>query len=49
MDIGRQLSLPDSKLLQWEETDRLNAHVTNLGAQLEVSKDLYKDLQNRYQ
>ena len=50
MELSRQLSLPDSKLLQWEECDKfLNPHVNKLGANPQYANELYMDIQRRYQ
>ena len=46
-DVSRQLSLPDSKLLQWQDGDK-NSHVRELGANLEFAFELHKDVQQRY-
>ena len=48
-DISRQLSFPDTKLLQWSEEDRVvHPEATKLGADLLCGQELYKDLQTRY-
>ena len=46
-DVSRQLSLPDSKLLQWQDGDK-NSHVRELGANLEFAFELHKDVQQRH-
>ncbi len=49
MAVSCKLSQPDSILLQWIEKDVLvHKEAAVLGADLEVTVDLYKDLQNIY-
>jgi len=49
VDVSRQLSLPDSKLLVWcEEEEDIPTQAHTLGAQLHHAQHLYTDLQNRY-
>ena len=50
IDITRQLSLPDTKLLKWSEEDKsVHPEAAKLGADLLCSQELYKDLQTCYQ
>ena len=43
-DISRQLSLPDTKLLQWSEEDRaIHPEAIKLGADLLCGQELHKD------
>ena len=49
-DLARQLSLPDTKLLEWSEEDKsVHPEAAQLGADLLCGEELYKDLQTRYQ
>ncbi len=49
MTVSCKLLQPDSILLHWIEKDVLvHKEATVLGADLEVTVDLYKDLQNMY-
>ena len=48
-DISRQLSLPDSELLQWAERDKsVYPEATQLGADLLCGEELYRDLHMSY-
>ena len=50
MDITRQLSFPDTKLLKWSEEDKsVHPEATKLGADLLCAQELYKNLQTCYQ
>ena len=50
VSVVQQLSLPDTKLLKWSDEDKGSAddEAAILGAGLEKSVDLYKDLQELY-
>ena len=50
VSVVQQLSLPDTKLLKWSDKDKGTADIEAaiLGAGLDKSVDLYKDLQERY-
>ncbi len=49
MTVSCKLSQPDSMLLHWLEKDILvHEEAAILGADLEATEDLYKDLQNSY-
>ena len=49
MSVVQQLSLPDTKLLKWNEEDKAtDTEAAILGAGLEKGVDLYKDLQELY-
>ena len=50
VSIVQQLSLPDTKILKWSEEDKAAVHpeASILGAGLDKSVDLYKDLQEKY-
>ena len=49
LDIVRQLSLPDTKLLKWTEEDKsVHPEAAQLGADLLCGEGLYQNLQNRY-
>ena len=49
-DVSRQLSLPDSQLLQWSEVDKtVHPEAAILGADLLSAQELYKDLQVKYE
>ena len=48
--LCRQLSLPDTRILQWSEEDkRVHPEAAKLGAELVFGEALYVDVQNRYQ
>ena len=47
--VVHHLSLPDFKLLKWSEEDNISdPESATLGAELEKSQELYKDLQQAY-
>ena len=49
LDISRQLSLPDSELLQWAERDKsVYPEATQLGTDLLCGEELYRDLHMSY-
>ena len=49
LEVARQLSLPDSKLLKWSEEDKcVHPEAAKLGADLQCAEGLYQDLQTRY-
>ncbi len=49
LDIIRQLSLPDTKLLKWSEEDKsVHPEAAQLGTDLLCGEELYKDLQCVY-
>ena len=50
MEVCRELSLPDSKLLQWTEQDLSScpSEATVIGAGLSAGEKLYKNLQASY-
>ena len=49
LDLSNQLSLSDSKLLAWTEEDKsTHPEADRLGAALDCSQDLYKNLQIKY-
>lgn len=45
----QRLSLPDTKLLKWNEEDKaVNPEAATLGAELSAGLELFKDLQQCY-
>ena len=49
VELTRQLSLPDTKLLKWLEEDKsVHTEAAQLGADLLCGEGLYKDLQAKY-
>jgi len=49
MEVATQLSVSNSKLLQWSPEDKsLNPKSSRLGADLCFSEKLYPDLQEKY-
>ena len=50
VSVVQQLSLPDTKLLKWSDKDKGTAdtEAAILGAGLDKSVELYKDLQELY-
>lgn len=49
MDLCGQLSLPDSKLLQWLNNDKSgHPEACKVGADLKSAEKLYKDMQSTY-
>ena len=49
IELTRQLSLPDTKLLKWLEEDRsVHPEAAHLGADLLCGEGLYKELQVKY-
>ena len=49
VSVVQQLSLPDTKLLQWSEEDKAaDPEAAMLGAKLDKATNLYKSLQEQY-
>ena len=49
IELTRQLSLPDTKLLKWSEEDKsVHPEAAQLGADLLCGEGLYKELQVKY-
>ena len=49
-DVTKQLSVADSKLLQWSEEDKAIDHeALKLGGDLLSAQDLYRDLRTKYE
>ena len=49
MIVSCKLAQPDSVLLNWSEEENSSiSNANHLGASLEASEDLYKDLQDTY-
>ena len=49
LEVARELSLPDTRLLKWSEEDKcVHPEAAKLGADLLCGESLYKDLQTCY-
>ena len=47
--LVEQLSVPDEELLSWSENEHMvYAQAKQVGAKLNMGKDLYKDMQTQY-